>query len=112
MSVQQELGNRNNEGKTTYHLLSWKAIEEICKVYMMGAKKYGEYNWLKGLKFSNSFNSGMRHRLAWWQGEDLDKESGLNHLAHSAWNDIANLTFALEGRTHLDDRLKPLVTVQ
>jgi hypothetical protein len=45
----------------------------------------------------------MRHRLAFWNGEDYDPESGLPHLAHAAWHDLAELAFFLKG-LGTDDR--------
>lgn len=104
--VPNELGKRYNEGKLRWDLVPYHSFQEVVRVFTFGATKYDPWNWYKGLNFSNSFASGMRHRLAWWNGESNDKESGINHLAHSIWNDLANLTFELEGRNHLDDRIK------
>lgn len=55
--------------------------------------KYERLNYMKGYDWSLTFDAGMRHRLKFWAGEDLDPESGLPHLAHAAWHDLALLAF-------------------
>ena len=101
-------GLRYNPGKLRWDLFPWTAAEEAVKVLMYGAKKYPEWNWYRGFPYSVSFNSGERHHKTWWKGEDNDAESGLPHLAHSIVNDMFNLTFQLEKRADLDDRIKML----
>lgn len=46
---------------------------------------------------------------AFEQGEDVDKESGLNHMAHVAWNALGLVTYS---KTHpnLDDRRQSYLT--
>ncbi|MES7616818.1 dATP/dGTP diphosphohydrolase domain-containing protein, partial [Cutibacterium acnes] len=34
-----------------------------------------------------------RHLLSWQQGNNLDHESGLPHLAHAAWHCLALLAY-------------------
>ena len=43
----------------------------------------------------------QRHAWAWQAGEDLDEESGLNHLAHVAWHAF-NL-IAMQDDARLDE---------
>lgn len=64
----------------------------------------GENNWYKGMDWSRCFNSLQRHLFAYWKGEDLDKESGLPHLAHAACNIIFLLDYQLRGLKEYDDR--------
>ena len=45
----------------------------------------------------------MRHLWKWHRGEDLDKESGLTHLAHAAWG-CFTLIWYTKHRSDLDDR--------
>lgn len=48
-----------------------------------GALKYGRYNWRDaGVRVSIYVDALRRHVAAYWNGEDLDPESGLPHLAH------------------------------
>ena len=58
-------------------------IVEMGKVFSMGAAKYGRFNW-RHHKVSSTvyYDAAQRHLFAWFEGEDLDPESGLSHLAH------------------------------
>ena len=47
----------------------------------------------------------MRHLIAWSNGEDNDKESGLSHLGHAACN-IMFLLHMKKYRPDMDDRGK------
>jgi hypothetical protein len=51
----------------------------------LGADKYGPWNWREtGVCASTYVNAILRHLNAWRDGEDLDPESGISHLAHIA----------------------------
>lgn len=90
-----------DKGKTRYDLIPPEPLEELGKVYSMGAEKYGAYNWMqKGLSFSRVFAAIMRHLWAFWRGEDIDPESGLHHCAHAAFG---CLTLIQYGKTHTDN---------
>lgn len=43
---------------------------ETAKHFEEGAKKYGEYNWQKGLPVHSYINSGIRHLLKWLRDDD------------------------------------------
>jgi hypothetical protein len=71
------------------------ALEELGKVMAYGAEKYGEHNWSEHAgrwAWTQLVASSMRHIYAWLRREDLDKESGLPHLAHA----MANLAMLLD----------------
>lgn len=60
-------------------------MEKIALVHKLGATKYGAYNWREsGVSATTYVNAIMRHLNAWRDGEDLDPESGISHLAHIA----------------------------
>ena len=40
----------------------------------------------KGIDFHRVFGALQRHTWSWWNGEDLDPETGLNHLYHALCN--------------------------
>lgn len=63
----------------------------------------GARNWEKGFKWSRLFGSTLRHLFAWYRGETIDPESGLNHLSHAACNIIFLLEFSHTGAGE-DDR--------
>ena len=77
-------GVKYDQEKTDWSLLPFAEIEEVVKVLMYGAKKYSIDNW----KYvepcrERYFSACMRHLIAWFTGERLDKESGYSHLAHA-----------------------------
>ena len=47
-----------------------------------GASKYGAYNWrIGGARASIYIDAMRRHVAKWWNGEDIDPETGIPHLA-------------------------------
>ena len=42
---------------------------ELSKHFEEGAKKYGEYNWQKGIPISRYIDSAIRHYLKWLRGD-------------------------------------------
>lgn len=92
--------------KLRYDLIPPEALEELAQVYTMGAHKYADRNWEKGLNYGRIFAAIMRHLWAFWRGETLDKESGIHHAAHAAWGCFALITYQKRGMWHLDDRVK------
>jgi hypothetical protein len=99
------LSERKNDNKLRVDLVPPEAIEAMARVLTFGATKYAERNWEKGHKFSTPYASLMRHLLAYWSGEDTDKESGLSHLDHAIVN-IAMLIYYEKHYKSLDDRSK------
>jgi hypothetical protein len=89
---------RFNEGKVDYTLIPINAQRAEARVWMLGEKKYGRYNWQK-LWGSDTVPVVMgcllRHAYAILEGEDYDKESGQPHAAHIR----ANAAMLIE---HLD----------
>ena len=47
-----------------------------------GARKYGRHNYrVIGVRGSVYYDATLRHVTAWWEGEDLDPERGINHIS-------------------------------
>ena len=58
-------------------------IREMGKVFELGAKKYGRFNWrIHTVSATVYYDAAWRHLSAWFEGEDIDPESGVSHLAH------------------------------
>lgn len=71
--------------KTPLGLIPPYAMEQTAWVHKLGSDKYGPYNWRKtGVCASTYVNAILRHLNAWRDGENLDPESGISHLAHVA----------------------------
>ena len=57
----------------------------VAKVMILGAKKYGAFNWRKKkVRHSIYLAAAMRHILQALDGEAVDPESGQSHEAHAA----------------------------
>lgn len=76
-------------GKPSYDLIPAQALEELAKVYTLGAQKYARRNWEKGMNWCRIYGAIMRHAWAWMRGETHDTESGLHHMAHAAFGCLA-----------------------
>lgn len=96
---------RENKGKLPMHLVPPDAIEAMAAVLGKGAEKYDERNWEKNNKLSVPYASLMRHLLKFWEGEDLDPESGLPHTYHILMNAAMLVRYEKVGG-ELDDRPK------
>lgn len=84
-------------GKTRFGLIHPIALEQISKVFMIGAEKYGDWNYLFGTNWSRYYDACQRHLNAYWSREDNDKDSGLPHLAHAGCCVIILLIYQLLG---------------
>lgn len=80
-----------------------RALWQVGLVAGFGGDKYERYNFVKGYKWSLSYDALQRHLMLFWSGEDNDSESGLLHLAHAAWHCLALMTFYISG-SGTDDR--------
>ena len=59
------------------------SIRMLAAVHANGAAKYGSFNWRDDIVSSTVYyNAALRHLMAWFEGEDMDPESGLPHEAH------------------------------
>jgi hypothetical protein len=77
-------GRKFDGGKMEYGLLPPLALQETVKVLTFGAQKYERDNWQKVPDAKRRyFDALQRHVWAWKQGEQLDSESGIHHLAHA-----------------------------
>ena len=98
-------GKKNDEGKLRYDLIPTYALEELARVYTIGARKYADNNWRKGFRWGRIFGALMRHAWSWWRGERLDPVDGQHHLASVAWTAFTLMEFEKKGIGE-DDRIK------
>lgn len=98
-------GIKHDSDKPKMHLTPARTEIEEAKVWTFGSRKYDEYNWAKGLKFSRIISAAKRHLNAIQQGEDIDAESGCLHAAHVRCCMAMLIEFTLDSRSELDDRL-------
>lgn len=87
------------DDKLRWDLLPMQEIEDIVRVFHLGAKKYKPNGWKD---IPNGFEryraAMMRHLMCYMNGERYDKELGVNHLSSMCWNAIAMLWYDKHGK--------------
>jgi hypothetical protein len=59
-------------------------LMEAGLVKLHGDLKYGRFNWREaGVRGSVYYDAALRHLAAWYEGEDIDPDSGIHHIAHA-----------------------------
>lgn len=86
-------GTKHDAGKAPWHLMPWKAADQLVAVLGFGANKYGPENWRKVDNARDRYlSAAFRHLVAYARGEKVDPESKMPHLAHA----MCSLAFMLE----------------
>jgi hypothetical protein len=84
-----EAGARRSEIKPRYDLIPSLALERLARRYALGASKYGEHNWQKGLPLSDTYNHAIEHLLKakeiMLSGELFPGETPDDDLAAAMW---------------------------
>jgi hypothetical protein len=69
-------------GKLPLELVPDTAVALESLAYLEGALKYGRFNWrIAGVRASIYRAALQRHLAAWWNGENADPFTGVDHLA-------------------------------
>ena len=77
-------GVKADSGKRRFSLFPLCALTAIVDVLEFGARKYSPGNWMTVPDARTRYwDAAVRHLVAWREGERLDPESGLPHLAHA-----------------------------
>ena len=107
------LAERKNKGKLKWHNFPLYLLEPLIEVAQFGGDKYETFNYLKGGNQNQYLDCIKRHLTAFESPykTDDDEESGINHLAHVAWNALVAIEM-LKRFPDLDDRFKPEKTSQ
>ena len=75
--AEKDIGGRKfDSNKLRFDLIPVEPLQELARVYTIGAKKYGDRNWENGLSWSRLFAAMMRHAWKFWMGERNDPEDG------------------------------------
>lgn len=78
-------------------------LMEVAIGLAEGAFKYERHNYrVSGIRASTYIDT-FRHMAAWWEGEDLDPESGLNHITKMICS-LVVLRDAMIQNNFVDDR--------
>ena len=103
MTTDPDTGGQKAVKLARYDLIPVTPLRVLAEHYGRGEAKYPARNWEQGYDWSKSFAAMQRHLWAFWNGEDLDAETGSPHLAAAAWHCFALMEW---GTTHpeKDDR--------
>ena len=83
----RQSGMKFDSNKPRHSLLPKGAVNSVIEVLEFGAKKYSADNWQEVDNAKERYyNAAMRHIDLWWNGEKLDPETNVHHLAHAATN--------------------------
>ena len=98
-----------DEDKVDISLIPTTALRGVAKVFEYGAKKYAPFNWAADgptTEWRRTYSSMQRHLYSWLECEDIDPESGLDHLSHAC----TQLLILIEHQKHeeMDNRCKNL----
>ena len=79
-----EKGTKKDGGKLRLSLIPFSSLEPVAKVLEFGAEKYSVDNWQHVPNGPERYtDAALRHLHAHADGEWLDPESGLPHVAHA-----------------------------
>jgi len=79
----KESNPKDNVGtkKVPFSTVPARVIAEVGLGMLEGAVKYGRHNYrLAGVRASVYYDAVFRHMGAFWEGEDIDPDSGLSHV--------------------------------
>lgn len=106
--AQQEAHHHGHATKPRVDLIDPSFQMGLARVLSYGAKKYSPDNWRYGSKWSKRYASAQRHMLEWQAGNDVDEETGENHLYHAAANIMILAYWQFTGRGKDDRKLENL----
>ena len=99
----QDTGGKKGQKLARFDLLPADVLWAVAEHYGRGALKYAERNWELGYNWSLSYAALQRHLNAFWNGEDVDPETGSHHLDAVIFHAMALRRF-VDAHPELDDR--------
>ncbi len=95
---------KDQTGKPRFDLIPPEAMQALADTYALGAVKYNDRNWEKGIPFSAALGALKRHLNAFEMGDMINTADGdIEHIAHVMWWAVALTTFVKRGRLDLND---------
>ena len=77
---------------------------EVASGMQEGAMKYGRHNYrVIGVRGSVYYDATMRHLMDWWEGTDIDPDSGIHHVSKAIASLVVLRDAMMQGK-FVDDR--------
>lgn len=99
-------------GKVPFSTVPARPVAEIGLAMLEGARKYGRHNYrVAGVRASVYYDAALRHLTAWWEGQDIDPDSGLPPVVKA----MACLVVLRDAELNLmltDDRPPPIANAE
>lgn len=90
--------------KAPMSTVSAAVLAEIGVAMLEGSCKYGRHNYrAAGVRASVYYDATMRHLMAWWEGEDIDPDSGMSHITKAITSLVVLRDAMIQGMVD-DDR--------
>lgn len=79
-------------------------LAEVAVGMVDGARKYGRFNYrVAGVRGTVYYDAAMRHLMAWYEGQDIDPDSGLSHITKAITSLVVLRDSMIQGNWN-DDR--------
>lgn len=81
--TEQETNPKDAVGRTKvpFSTLPFPPLAEAAVAMFEGASKYGRHNYrAASVAASVYFDAALRHLISWYEGEDIDSDSGISHV--------------------------------
>jgi hypothetical protein len=105
---------KHDADKVPLHLVDPLFIRATAEVLGYGEQKYDAWNWANGtFAWHRLYRAAIGHLMDWYEGEDIDPESGKPHLAHLACCIMflmryQHMGWGADDRPHMLNRLAPV----
>ena len=88
-------GGQKGSKLARFDLLPYDVLTLVAEHFGKGAAKYEDRNWERGYDWGLSMAALQRHLAAFWDGEDVDEETGSFHLQAVIFHAMALLAFQI-----------------
>jgi len=103
--VDPDTGAEKGVKKARFDLIPTGPLWELAEHYGAGAHKYEAHNFRRGYPWGFSYAAALRHLNQFWNGEDIDPETGSKHVVAAAWHCFALASF-MDEHPSKDDRFR------
>ena len=90
--------------KTPISVIPVAVLYDVGLAMLEGTVKYGRSNYrVAGVRASVYFDAGVGHLFDWWEGDNIDPDSGLSHVTKAIASLVVLRDAMLQGKL-VDDR--------